>query len=110
MATAAVIIVVRVDRPSPRPSLGASIATLGRLSSGALPASGRYASLTQAGGHLIAAGGPEGYPLNVSGASTTLAYGRVAGRCTAATVKPNSVRLESAGDPTAETRRCTGCG
>ncbi len=81
-----------------------SPAVLTRLSSAGLPASGHFASLTQAGGRLIIAGGPGNWPLNVSGATTTLAHGRAAGRCTATTVRPGTVRLEplrhaNCGDP-----------
>ena len=79
-------------------------AVFSRLSSAALPASGHFASLTQAGGRLIIAGGPGNRPLNVSGATTTLVHGRAAGRCAATTVRPGTVRLEplrhaNCGDP-----------
>ena len=99
----AAAVAMRTDRRSGEP-VSSSYSVLARVSSGVLPAAGHYASLTQVGSHLIAAGGPGGYPLNISGASTSLVRGRAAGRCTAATVAPNSVRLErvrhaNCGDP-----------
>jgi hypothetical protein len=102
IALGVIAIVLEADRPSSRTA--ATPAVFSRLTSTGLPASGHFASLTQAGGRLVVAGGPGNRPLNVSGATTSLVRGRAAGRCNAATVIPGTVRLErlrhaNCGDP-----------
>ena len=102
-AVVAAAIVLELDTPSGNPTASAP-AVLSRLSSAGVPASGHFASLTQAGGRLIIAGGPANRPLNVSGATTSLVHGWAAGRCSAATVVPGTVgvgrlRHANCGDP-----------
>ena len=72
-----------------------SVAASG-LSSAGLPATGHFASLSHAGGHLLLAGAPGGAsnePLNISGATTTLRHARAAGVCTAAMIAPGTLRV-----------------
>jgi hypothetical protein len=100
----AAAIVLESDKPSTSQT-ASTPAVFSRLTSTGLPASGHFASLSQAGGRLVIAGGPGNRPLNVSGTTTSLVHGRAAGRCSAATVIPGTVRLErlghaNCGDPT----------
>jgi hypothetical protein len=99
----AAAVLVQTERPS-----GGRVAStptvFAQLTSSGLPASGHFASLSEAGGRLIAAGGPGNQPLNVSGAITSLTRGRATGRCTTATVLLGTVRLQrlrhaNCGDP-----------
>jgi hypothetical protein len=94
---------LRMDTSS-SPHRAPAIAAVPRLASTGLPTSGHFASLMQAGGHLVVTGGPGGWPLNAPGAVTKLAHDRATGRCTAATVISHTVRLgrlrsANCGDP-----------
>ncbi len=95
----------RVDRsPPPDRGVPGPSPVVTQLSSAAVPASGNFASLAHVAGRLIISGGPHGSPLDVSGATTTLARGRADGSCTAATVIPGTVRVgpvhrANCGDP-----------
>jgi hypothetical protein len=77
---------------------------ISQLSSAAVPASGHFAALAHIGGRLIISGGPQGDPLDVSGAVTTLAHARATASCSAASVVAGTVRLgpvhrANCGDP-----------
>jgi hypothetical protein len=100
----AATLVVRDTRPRGGHDSPAVSPVVSQLSSAAVPASGHFAALAHIGGRLIVSGGPQGDPLDVSGAVTTLAHARATGLCSAASVVAGTVRVgpvhrANCGDP-----------